>query len=76
MQYPVPTMATRPNRPTPAARVVVAVLFLLVAVGALWVPLYNRVEPTLGGVPFFYWFQMTWILASAAATAVAYRLNL
>jgi hypothetical protein len=69
-------MKPQRTRPTPAARVVVAVLFGVVAVGALWVPIYNRTEPTLVGVPFFYWFQMIWILAGAAATGLAYRLNL
>jgi uncharacterized membrane protein len=27
--------------------------------------LYNQVEPTLFGVPFFYWFQMLWIIVTA-----------
>ena len=22
-----------------------------------WVPLYNSVEPSLLGIPFFYWYQ-------------------
>jgi hypothetical protein len=69
-------MEPQRTRPTPAARVVVALLFGIVAFGALWVPLYNRVEPALFGVPFFYWFQMAWILAGAAATGLAYRLGL
>jgi hypothetical protein len=57
------------------ARLVVYLLFLIVIAVALWVPLYNRVEPSLFGIPFFYWFQTTWILAGAAATAIAYRLG-
>jgi Protein of unknown function (DUF3311) len=50
--------------------------FLLCSVVALWVPFYNRAEPSIGGVPFFYWFQIAWILAGAVATAVAFRLGL
>ncbi len=69
-------MESQRTRPTPAARMVVAVLYAIVAVGALWVPIYNRIEPRLFGVPFFYWFQMIWIFAGAAATGLAYRLNL
>jgi uncharacterized protein DUF3311 len=38
----------------------------------LWVPLYNRVEPTLFGFPFFYWFQLGWIFVSMIVTAVVY----
>lgn len=69
-------MVSGAPRPTPLARVLVYAMFLIVAIGALWVPFYNRVEPTLYGIPFFYWFQLAWILVTAAATAIAYRLRL
>jgi len=73
--YAVRVMTTS-TRPTTATRVFVYGLFIIIAVVTLWVPLYNRREPALGGVPFFYWFQMAWILVSAAATALAYKLGL
>ena len=57
------------------AHVVAGLLYLVVAAVALWVPLYNRIEPSLFGIPFFYWFQTVWILAAAGATAVAYRMG-
>ena len=38
----------------------------------LWVPSYNRAEPSWQGIPFFYWYQFLWILISAALTAVVY----
>jgi hypothetical protein len=47
-------------------------LFLLEFVVALWPPFYNKVEPTLIGIPFFYWFQLLWVFVSAAFTAVVY----
>jgi len=48
-------------------------LLLIVQVPVvLWVPLYNTAEPALGGIPFFYWFQLALILAGAALTAVVY----
>ena len=62
--------------PRTGARVVTGLLFLFIAVVALWVPIYNRIEPALFGIPFFYWFQPVWILAAAGATAIAYRLGL
>ena len=62
--------------PTRSARLFVYAMFLIVAIGALWVPLYNRAEPSLYGIPFFYWFQLVWILVTAASTAIAYRLKL
>lgn len=36
-------------------------------------PLYNRVEPTLGGIPFFYWWQMVVIPISVVCTLLVYR---
>jgi hypothetical protein len=39
---------------------------------SLWVPGYNTLEPTLAGVPFFYWYQMAWILLSALITIVVF----
>ena len=32
---------------------------------ALWAPLYNRVDPQIFGVPFYYWFQLLLIPVSA-----------
>ena len=34
--------------------------------------LYNRVEPRLFGIPFFYWFQLLWVILGALSTAVVY----
>lgn len=39
---------------------------------ALWVPLYNFAQPTLIGIPFFYWFQLLLVLIGAALTAIVY----
>ncbi len=47
-------------------------LFVVQFVVALWPPLFNKVEPTLIGIPFFYWFQLAWVLVSAVFTAVVY----
>jgi hypothetical protein len=41
----------------------------------LWVPLYNRTDPTLWGFPFFFWFQFLLILCSAVLTIVALLLS-
>jgi len=56
-------------------RIIAGLLYLFIAAVSLWVPFYNRVEPSLFGIPFFYWFQTVWILAAAAATGIAYRLG-
>lgn len=47
-------------------------LLLVQFVAVLWVPLYNRVEPTWYGIPFFYWYQMLWVVLGAILTAIVY----
>jgi Protein of unknown function (DUF3311) len=47
-------------------------LYVILFAVILWPPFYNRIEPTLLGIPFFYWFQLLWVLVSAAFTAVVY----
>lgn len=37
-------------------------LLLLPFIGLLWVPFYARLEPALFGIPFFYWYQIAWIV--------------
>ena len=50
----------------------VYLLLLLPFVAMLWVPFYNRVEPQLAGIPFFYWYQMLWILLGAICILPVY----
>lgn len=64
------------RRPTRFQRTLVYLLFAIVAIDALWVPLYNRLDPHLFGIPFFYWFQFLWIVVAAIATGLAYKLGL
>jgi hypothetical protein len=47
-------------------------LLLVPFVGMLWVPFYNSVEPRVGGIPFFYWYQFGFIGVGAILTAVVY----
>jgi hypothetical protein len=45
---------------------------IIIYAGALWVPFYNTVEPRFIGIPFFYWFQVGWIVVTAFVTALAH----
>jgi hypothetical protein len=47
-------------------------LLLLPYIVLLWPPLYNFRDPEFGGIPFFYWFQLLWVLITALLTAVVY----
>ncbi len=40
--------------------------------GVLWVPFYNRVDPTVFGFPFFYAYQMAFVIVTALLTAFVY----
>jgi hypothetical protein len=51
-------------------------LLYLIPVGLiLWVPFYNRTEPALAGVPFFYWYQLALVLVGAAFVFIIYLLD-
>jgi hypothetical protein len=49
------------------------VLLALPFVAMLWVSSYNRIDPMLFGVPFFYWYQLLWVLLSAAVIGIVYK---
>ena len=49
--------------------------FLIPFIAMLWVPSYNRLEPELGGIPFFYWYQLAWILLGSAIVLLVYTLD-
>jgi len=61
------------GRPARKRRVGLWYLLLVVPfVGTLWVPFYDAVEPRVGGIPYFYWYQFLWIGISTALTAIVY----
>lgn len=67
-----PTHA-RPRRQSHGAVwTVTGILLAAVLVGTLWVPFYNRTAPALGGWPFFYWYQLLWVIIGAVLTAIVY----
>lgn len=47
-------------------------LLVLPWIAMIWVPSYNKIDPQLWGFPFFYWYQLSWVLVSAAITALVY----
>ena len=75
-QLRVTATMSEPDRhhlPWPVLATVVALLALPV-VAVLMVPLYARRGPELWGFPFFYWYQLLWVLLCAAFTSGAYLL--
>ncbi|MFF4756030.1 DUF3311 domain-containing protein [Streptomyces sp. NPDC002514] len=55
-------------------RVVIALCLVAPFVAMLWVGSYAKIDPTFIGIPFFYWYQMLWVLISTALTMIAYYL--
>nr|WP_277611391.1 DUF3311 domain-containing protein [Streptomyces scabichelini] len=43
-------------------------------VAMLWVGSYAKTDPAFIGIPFFYWYQMLWVLISTVLTMIAYKL--
>lgn len=47
-------------------------LLLIPFAATLVPPLYARSSPALFGFPFFYWYQIAWIVLSAAIVWIVY----
>ncbi|MCX3060197.1 DUF3311 domain-containing protein [Streptomyces beihaiensis] len=55
-------------------RIVVALCLVAPFVAMLWVGSYTRTDPTFIGIPFFYWYQVSWVIIAAVFMAIAYKL--
>lgn len=49
-----------------------AVCLVVPFLALLWVPMYAGDSPRLFGVPFFYWYQLLWVLVTPALMGIAY----
>lgn len=69
-------LRSRPPRvaDAPVSYVVSALLLVSAFVALLWVPTYAHLTPSLGGLPFFYWYSMLWLVINAACQLIAYHL--
>jgi hypothetical protein len=47
-------------------------LLLLVPLLMLVTPWFNRIEPRLFGMPFFYWYQFLWVPIGVVCVAIVY----
>lgn len=60
----------------PVRRVLWARLLLILPfIAMLWVSSYDRADPMLAGIPFFYWYQLLWILIGAGLIAFVYAME-
>jgi hypothetical protein len=64
------------GEPRPSHRNRFVLLLLLVPLVAVLVPeFYNFNSPSIGGMPFFYWWQLLWIAGVAVCIAIVYRVT-
>jgi len=50
-------------------------IYLLLAVpfaAMIWIGFYDRTEPAIAGIPFFYWYQLLWIPLGAVVLLPIY----
>lgn len=50
----------------------IMLLLILPFIGLCWPAFYNSVDPEVAGIPFFYWYQLLWIVITAMILAVVY----
>jgi hypothetical protein len=74
------TPSTPPDAPPPqeaAGRVSGLIvnpwnLLLLLPMLMLVVPWFNRTNPSLGGLPFFYWYQFAFVIVGVGCVWIVY----
>jgi hypothetical protein len=47
-------------------------LFVVQWIAVLWPAFYNSIEPRFIGIPFFYWYQLLWVIIGAILTVIVY----
>ncbi|MEU1403417.1 DUF3311 domain-containing protein [Streptomyces sp. NPDC005728] len=67
------TPEVRPPVVTPV-RVIIGLCLVAPFAAMLWVGSYGKTDPAFIGIPFFYWYQMLWVVISTALTMLAYKL--
>lgn len=64
------------QQPSQRRRRPVVFLLLAVPVVAVLVPeIYSRDAPAIGGMPFFYWWQLLWIAVVAVCMGIVYAIT-
>jgi hypothetical protein len=59
----------------PAHRSAWNLLLILPALALIDPAIYARATPVLCGIPFFYWYQMAWIVLTGLITGFVYRMT-
>ncbi len=52
-------------------KVIAAILMIIPWIAYFWISIYNKAQPALFGITFFYWYQTVWLVISSIFYAVA-----
>ncbi|MDA8064026.1 MAG: DUF3311 domain-containing protein [Thermaerobacter sp.] len=47
-------------------------LLIVPFIGVLFPEFFNRMAPSWGGLPYFYWYQLLWVFVSSLLTGIVY----
>jgi hypothetical protein len=74
MHYALQHMVTapQPNVKRTKRRSRWVLLLVLPYLGLCFPRLYARSTPALFGFPFFYWYQLAWVIAASALLGIVY----
>lgn len=50
-------------------------ILIIPFIATLFPQLYSSATPTLGGLPYFYWYQLLWVLITGVITIVIHYLT-
>ena len=63
------------NRSLPSRRHGLHWMLVIPVIPPLLIPLYNRMEPRLFGMPFFYWYQLACVALMIVVASVVYQVT-
>lgn len=63
------------SAPRPRSRSLWMWVLVLPLIGLLLPGIYARATPELFGFPFFYWYQIAWVVITGVLTAVTYFIS-
>jgi hypothetical protein len=63
------------RRPEASGRRLLYLVLILPFLGTLFPAIYNRPTPALFGMPFFYWYQLLWVVVSGLLTLLVLALT-
>jgi Na+/melibiose symporter-like transporter len=72
---PAPTRSQNPVLAHPVTSAAIGVLVLAAILCTLIVPIYARITPKLGDFPFFYWYLLIYMPATALVLWIAMLLQ-